>query len=585
MYTDPVASTRTDESRRYRILDVVGEGGFGKVYRARMEGAEGFAKDVAIKLLTDTEAPEEVLQRFRDESRILGLIRDRAIVTVDPPTRLDGRWAVVMEFVDGTNCQRILKTTPVPPRPAIEIVQEVARALDNVYHQVGPDGEPLHLIHRDIKPGNILLEDRSTGFSLAKLSDFGVAKIDGNDLTQTGNLVGTPHYMAPELFKGTAAGPASDLYGLGVLMYRALCGSLPFHAEDRFAVAAMHVNQPVPAFADMWPKHDIPRRLEDVVRRCLAKTPADRYASAEDLLQDLAGVRMELYPHLPVVVTDYTSMSMSRSQTMSAGQKAMGAGLVTLLIGAAALGVVVVVGLALWWTMSSPELAEAEPVDAAPATARPPPAPPLPVAPPTPPAAAPAPEADDVDAMAAATPAPAPATPTPPPAPTAPAAEAAPAPSAPEPSPSEVADDAGEEPVEDEAEPAESPAAEPEELPDEDEPAVAEALPPPAPEAPAAPAPSMTGRWSGSLAGRPLTLVLTDSGGQVSGQLETSVGPSKVSESVSGSSWAQGDGLGLKLTTRSGLYELSGSASDGAANGRVHVRGKDRGSWTIERSE
>ncbi|MCA9567540.1 MAG: serine/threonine protein kinase, partial [Myxococcales bacterium] len=206
---------RQDESRRYRILEVVGEGGFGKVYRARLEGAEGFAKDVAIKLLSDDEAPEIVLQRFRDESRILGLVRDRAIVTVDPPTRLDGRWAVVMEFVDGVNCQVLMKRTPLPPRTAMEIVQEVARALDNVYNQEGPDGTPLHLVHRDIKPGNIQVTPSGT----VKILDFGIARAEfqARESKTTTHIGGTFGYIAPERLHGEE-GPASDVYSLGIVL-------------------------------------------------------------------------------------------------------------------------------------------------------------------------------------------------------------------------------------------------------------------------------------------------------------------------------------------------------------------------------
>ncbi len=215
---------RTDESRRYRILDVLGEGGFGKVYRARLEGAEGFAKDVAIKLLTDSEAPDEVLQRFRDESRILGLIRDRAIVTVDPPTRLDGRWAVVMEFVDGTNCERVLQSEPVPPRPAVEIVQEVARALDNVYNQKGPNGEALQLIHRDIKPGNIQISPAGT----IKILDFGIARarFASRESKTTTHIGGTFGYIAPERLEGEE-GAAGDVYSLGVVLAALICGRRP----------------------------------------------------------------------------------------------------------------------------------------------------------------------------------------------------------------------------------------------------------------------------------------------------------------------------------------------------------------------
>ena len=109
------------ENRRYRITHILGKGGFGIVYRARLEGSEGFQKDVAVKLLSDEDPPAEVLTRFRDEARILGLLRDPHIITVDPPTRLGGRWAVVMEFVDGANTADLLKKGTLPPAIALWI--------------------------------------------------------------------------------------------------------------------------------------------------------------------------------------------------------------------------------------------------------------------------------------------------------------------------------------------------------------------------------------------------------------------------------------------------------------------------------
>jgi serine/threonine-protein kinase len=213
------------ERRSYHILGVLGKGGFGKVYKARMEGAAGFSKDVAIKLLTEREPGDDVLQRFRDESRILGLIRDRAIVSVDPPTRLNGRWAVIMECVDGASAHAVLKAGGLfPPRIGLEIVQEVCRALDNVYHLKGPDGHPLELVHRDLKPGNLQL----TPGGEVKVLDFGTARarFEAREAETTRSISGTYGYIAPERLQGidTIAG---DVYSMGMVLFRLISGDRP----------------------------------------------------------------------------------------------------------------------------------------------------------------------------------------------------------------------------------------------------------------------------------------------------------------------------------------------------------------------
>jgi len=205
-------------------MSVVGKGGFGKVYRGRLEGPEGFYKDVAIKLLNDRDVPETTLQRFRDEARILGLIRDRAIVTVDPPTRLDGRWAVVMEYVDGVSCSGILRKMPFPPSVAAEIIQECARALDKVYRMPGHDGQPLKLLHRDLKPGNLQL----TNSGEVKILDFGIARADfaEREAETTHHIGGTIGYIAPERLGGLE-GPEGDVYSLGVVLHVLITGDKP----------------------------------------------------------------------------------------------------------------------------------------------------------------------------------------------------------------------------------------------------------------------------------------------------------------------------------------------------------------------
>lgn len=198
------------------ILAIIGEGGFGKVYRASMRGGDGFCKEVAIKLMLAEGLPEEALVRFRDEARILGLVRDRAIVSADPPTRLNGRLAVVMEYIEGASASALLSSRAFPATVAIEVVQEVARVLDKVVRHPGPDGRPLNLLHRDLKPANLQI----TAGGEVKVLDFGIARatFDAREAHTMANVAGTLGYTAPERLTGIEV-PAGDIYSLGVVLH------------------------------------------------------------------------------------------------------------------------------------------------------------------------------------------------------------------------------------------------------------------------------------------------------------------------------------------------------------------------------
>lgn len=210
----------------YRILSVIGEGGFGRVYRARMETG-GFHKDVALKVLSEPDPPRSLLQRFRDEAKILGLIRDRAIVGVEPPIQIGGRWAVVMEYVDGVSCGALVNQGPVPPGVAVEIVGEVARALHHAWHMEGPEGGALQLLHRDIKPDNIQV----TPAGEVRLLDFGIARANFalREFKTRASFGGTPGYIAPERTQGLEL-PVGDVFSLGVVLHEIVTGSKPRYA-------------------------------------------------------------------------------------------------------------------------------------------------------------------------------------------------------------------------------------------------------------------------------------------------------------------------------------------------------------------
>jgi serine/threonine protein kinase len=213
------------EPRRYRILSVIGEGAVGRVYRARLVRTDGFEKEIALKVLSEIAPARSVLERFRDEARLLALVRDRAVVGTGPPLRLDGRWAVPMDFVDGATCDGLLTLHQAFPAPAAaEVVAEVARALAQGWSQPGPDGEPLCVIHRDVKPANVLV----TPSGEVRLLDYGIARarFASRESRTRGHVGGTPGYIAPERLFGLE-GPASDIYALGVVLHELLVGERP----------------------------------------------------------------------------------------------------------------------------------------------------------------------------------------------------------------------------------------------------------------------------------------------------------------------------------------------------------------------
>lgn len=210
------------EQRRYKILHVLGKGGFGTVYKARLEAAGGFSKEVALKVLNpELQSDEGVVMRLRDEARMLGLLRHRAIVQVDGLVKLDGRWTIVMEFVSGASLRDLLSLGRTPVSVALETCEEVAAALDMAYAGQAAEGKPLGLLHRDIKPGNVQITDRGE----VKLLDFGVAKADfGGREAETRSLIfGSLHYLAPERmdFEDTHKG---DVYALACCLYEMLTG-------------------------------------------------------------------------------------------------------------------------------------------------------------------------------------------------------------------------------------------------------------------------------------------------------------------------------------------------------------------------
>ena len=289
----------------YEILGELGRGGMGVVYQARQLGLH---RTVALKMvLTGIHAGPKDLARFRAEAAAIARLQHPNIVQIYDVGEAAGRPYFVLEFVAGGSLAQHLQGTPQPVRPAAQLVETLARAV----HAAHANG----VIHRDLKPANILLEGsgvrgQSAGgtssptpdpspltasFLTPKITDFGVAKCAGGDgeapdlrgPTVTGELLGTPNYMAPEqaMVPRQPVGPAADVYALGAILYELLTGRPPFTGETPLATVlqVLH-NEPV-SVTSLQP--NVPRDLETICLKCLRKEPRKRYGSALELAEDL----------------------------------------------------------------------------------------------------------------------------------------------------------------------------------------------------------------------------------------------------------------------------------------------------------
>ena len=258
----------------------------GVVYRAR---DARLGRVVAIKMLTESfTGNPEMLQRFYREASQTGALRHNNIVIVFDAGDQDGEPYIVMEYVEGEPLDKIIKRERIHLQLALSIVEQICAALAYA-HRNG-------VIHRDIKPANVIIRADET----VKLLDFGIARDDNRvdtSLTSTGALVGTPPYMAPERFRGAPIDGRSDIFSAGVLLYLLLTGKLPFDADYPAVIDQILRSEPT---APSVLVAECPADLDSIVARALAKSPADRYANADDMAMDLhevgAGIPAPISP-------------------------------------------------------------------------------------------------------------------------------------------------------------------------------------------------------------------------------------------------------------------------------------------------
>ena len=266
---------------RYELEELVGAGGMSSVYRAHDRLLE---RDVAMKVLHEHyTADGEYVERFRREARAVAQLSHPNIVTVIDRGEQDGRQYIVFEYVDGENLKALVdREGPLPEGYAIELALQVARALGFAHGQ--------GLVHRDVKPQNVLLDDGGG----AKVTDFGIARSVGvpAGLTQTGTVMGTSDYIAPEQARGSRVDAQSDVYSLGAVLYELLTGEVPFRGDNFVAVAMRHINEPPPSVRERRP--ELSPCVDAVVRRAMAKEPGDRFDSMDELCTELSGCLAEL---------------------------------------------------------------------------------------------------------------------------------------------------------------------------------------------------------------------------------------------------------------------------------------------------
>ncbi|MBS45247.1 MAG: hypothetical protein CMH83_19175 [Nocardioides sp.] len=263
----------------FRVGDQLGVGGMGVVYTALDTQLN---RQVALKIISSRLGQDEEFRaRFTREARAQASLDSPHVVSVYSFGEADGRLYIASQLIPDGDLGQMLHRHGVPPaRIALHLISQVAEGLGDA-HAAG-------LVHRDIKPGNVLLRNRENTLH-AYLADFGIARQANPEqqLTRVGGIVGTPSYMAPELHTGGEAGPQSDVYSLGCLLWACLSGSSPYAGENDFAVIRGHVEGPVPQLEQTGP---LASEINRVLRRALAKSPSDRYPTANAMRDDLKRV-------------------------------------------------------------------------------------------------------------------------------------------------------------------------------------------------------------------------------------------------------------------------------------------------------
>jgi serine/threonine protein kinase len=258
---------------RYEIIKTIGEGGMANVYLANDTILD---RKVAIKVLRgDLSNDEKFIRRFKREALSVSNLSHPNIVEVYDVGEEDGNYYIVMEYIEGKTLKQLLQK-----RGALtlnEVIDIMTQLTDGLAH-----AHEAYIIHRDIKPQNIMIEDNG----LVKITDFGIAMaLNSTQLTQTNSVMGSVHYLPPEQANGKGSTVKSDIYSLGILMYELLTGSVPFKGDTAVEIALKHMKEKVPSIRKQNPT--IPQSVENIVLKATAKNPKNRYDNVRDMYKDL----------------------------------------------------------------------------------------------------------------------------------------------------------------------------------------------------------------------------------------------------------------------------------------------------------
>jgi eukaryotic-like serine/threonine-protein kinase len=289
---------------RYRVISRLGSGGMADVYLAQ---DQLLGREVAVKVLHQHFAEDqEFVERFRREASSAAGLSHPNIVGIFDRGEWNGTYYIAMEYVAGRSLKEIVRGQgAIEPGAAIDIVVQILRAA-RFAHRRG-------VIHRDLKPHNVIIDEEGR----ARVTDFGIARAGASDMTMTGSIMGTAQYLSPEQAQGHPVSGSSDLYSIGVILYELLTGVVPFEGETAVAIAFKQVSASPRPPSELNPA--LPPSLDSVVLRALAKDPAERYATADELIAALQREREALPAYSPAAVASVYDANRTSEHPAAAG--------------------------------------------------------------------------------------------------------------------------------------------------------------------------------------------------------------------------------------------------------------------------